>query len=493
MREREAKLIVSDSFALPDLSDSITGAVLGETVEWVADDVYHDTADLRLARWGCTIRHRDGEGWTVKIPKPADGLVLDRIEVGFGGDRDAPPTRALNLVGSLTRGADVGEVAHLRTRRIRRDVMLPDGTRVGELTDDVVRGAARDGGESSFREIEVELAEHADDRWWSEIVQQLGDARSAEERPVPKAVRVLGTAALEPPDVVVPALGPKPTAHAVIQAAFASSVAQLLLQLPGARLGTDPEGVHQARVAARRMNSDLKTFRPLLDADWAGHLRGELRWMIDALGAVRDCDVLGTKLREVAARHPEIDPEAAERVLHEVDLQRRASRRRLLRCLGDDRATRLFDELVAAAACPSTRRRAERPARKVMPKLVRKHWNRLERAIDALQRPPTPSELHAVRILAKRLRYATEAVAPAAGKPARKFAKKAARIQDALGELNDAAVAREWLTATADQLDGAAGFAAGQMAQTLVAEAHTNEQVWRSAHLSMSRHTAWFL
>lgn len=493
MREREAKLIVNDSFELPDLSDSIAGAVLGEVVEWVADDVYHDTADLRLARWGCTVRHRDGEGWTVKIPKPSAGLVLDRIEVGFRGDRDMPPTRALNLVGSLTRGAEVGEVAQLHTRRLRRVVTLPDGERVAELTDDVVRGTSRDGGESRFREIEVELAEDADDRWLSEILERLGDAGSVTERPVPKAVRVLGTAAMEPPDVVVTALPAKPTAREVIQAALAASVSQLLLQLPGARLGTDPEGVHQARVAARRMNSDLKTFKPLLDGEWAGHLRGELRWMIDALGAVRDCDVLGTKLRGVAARHPEIDPDAAGRVLHQVDLQRRASRRRLLRCLGDDRATRLFDDLVAAAASPSTRRRAERPARQVMPKLVRKHWNRLERAIDALDRDPTPSELHAVRILAKRLRYATEAVAPAAGKPARKFAKKASRIQDALGELNDAAVAREWLMAAAAQLDGSAGFAAGQLAQTLVSEADTNDQAWRSAHLSMTRHTAWFL
>jgi CHAD domain-containing protein len=393
----------------------------------------------------------------------------------------------------LTRGADVGEVAHLRTRRTRRDVTLPDGPRVGELTDDVVWGRARDGGESRFREIEVEVAEDADDRWWSEILERLGDARPVAERPIPKAVRVLGPAAMEPPDVVVPALRPKPTAHEVIQAALASSVAQLLSQLPGARLGTDPEGVHQARVAARRMNSDLKTFKPLLAGDWAGHLRGELRWMIDALGAVRDCDVLAMKLGEVAARHPEIDPAAAERVLHQVDLQRRASRRRLLRCLGDDRAVRLFDELVAVAASPTTRRRAERPAYKVMPKLVRKHWNRLERAIDALDRHPTPAELHAVRILAKRLRYATEAVAPAAGKPARKFAKQAARIQDALGDLNDASVAREWLTATAGHLDGPAGFAAGQLAQTLVAEAHTNDQAWRSAHRSMTRHTAWFI
>ena len=103
-----------------------------------------------------------------------------------------------------------------------------------------------------------------------------------------------------------------------------------------------------------------------------------------------------------------------------------------------------------------------------------------------------PAELHAVRILAKRLRYATEAVAPAVGKPARKFAKDAARIQDALGELNDAAVAGTSLTAIAERLDGPAAFAAGQMTELLVIEAQTNDRLWRSAHKSMTRRTAWF-
>ena len=78
------------------------------------------------------------------------------------------------------------------------------------------------------------------------------------------------------------------------------------------------------------------------------------------------------------------------------------------------------------------------------------------------------------------------------GKQARKFAKDAARIQDALGELNDAAVARASLTAIAERLDGPAAFAAGQMTQQLVIEAHTQDKRWRAAHKSMTQRTAWF-
>ncbi len=363
---------------------------------------------------------------------------------------------------------------------------------VAELADDAVRGSRPDGGEVMFREIEVELARDAGGGVLDEVVERLTAAKRVAERPIPKVVRVLGPAAMESPDVDVAPLPSKPTARQVIQSAFASSVARLLLQLPAARLGTDPEGVHQARVASRRMRSDLKTFEPLLVAEWSAGLGAELEWLIDELGAVRDSDILGVKLRDVIARHPEIDRDAARRVLHQVRLKRRRGRRLLLRHLGAERAMQLFDHLVTAAAEPATVSRADRPARDVMPKLVRKRWKRLDRAIDGLGRHPTPTELHAVRILAKRLRYATEAVAPAAGKQARKFAKDAARIQDALGELNDASVAGTWLTAVAERLDGPAAFAAGQMTQQLAIEARTHDRRWRAVHKSMAKRTAWF-
>lgn len=492
MREREVKMVVPGSFELPDLDGTIAGTTLDEIEEPLIEDTYFDTPDLRLARWGCTLRHRSGEGWTVKIPRPSKGVVLDREEVGFSGDRGVPPVRAVALVSSLTRGVAVEEVARVRTLRQVRRWLTDDGAVVAELADDDVRGTTPDGEHMAFREIEVELAPDADGRLLDAVVERLTAAKRSAEPPIPKLVRVLGPAATEPPDVEVTPLPAKPTARQVIQSAFSSSVARLLLQLPAARLGTDPEGVHQARVATRRMRSDLKTFEPLLDSEWSTGLATELGRLIDDLGAVRDADILGAKLRDVLARHPEIDHDAARRVQHQVRLKRRRDRRRLLRHLGDDRAMVLFDHLVVASADPPTVSRADRPARDVVPKLVRKRWKRLDRAISRLDRHPAPGELHAVRILAKRVRYATEAVAPAAGKQAKRFAKDAAAIQDALGELNDAAVVGAWLTEVAERLDGPAAFAAGQMTQQLVVETRTHDKRWRAAHQSMAKRTAWF-
>src|SRR5439155_1633439 len=88
------------------------------------------------------------------------------------------------------------------------------------------------------------------------------------------------------------AAGPPPSAGDVIRNALAASVARLIAHDPGVRLGDDPEDVHQARVATRRLRSDLRTFHSLLDADWTQALRQDLKSIGRDLGAVRDTEVL---------------------------------------------------------------------------------------------------------------------------------------------------------------------------------------------------------
>ena len=66
----------------------------------------------------------------------------------------------------------------------------------------------------------------------------------------------------------------------------------------GVRLGEDPEAVHQARVATRRLRSDLRTFRqPARSRSGPPICATELGWLGAELGKVRDLDVLGERLR----------------------------------------------------------------------------------------------------------------------------------------------------------------------------------------------------
>ena len=81
MLERELKLNVPADFRLPDLSCGDLDAIAG--ARRYLDAVYFDTADLRLARWGCSLRHRTDEGWTVKLPPADDRDLQQRREVRF--------------------------------------------------------------------------------------------------------------------------------------------------------------------------------------------------------------------------------------------------------------------------------------------------------------------------------------------------------------------------------------------------------------------------
>ncbi len=72
MIEREVKLGAGPAFHLPSLEGAIEGSVVGQPEVLRLETVYHDTPDLRLARWGVSLRHRAGEGWTLKLA-PAAG------------------------------------------------------------------------------------------------------------------------------------------------------------------------------------------------------------------------------------------------------------------------------------------------------------------------------------------------------------------------------------------------------------------------------------
>ena len=302
---------------------------------------------------------------------------------------------------------------------------------------------------------------------------------------------MLGPAATAPPDVVVPPLPADPTAADVITAAVAGSVRRLLVRLPQVHLDLDPEGVHQARVATRRLRSDLRTFGSLLDPGPVAELRAELAWLGGELGRVRDADVLGQQLRARMAAHPEIDEADTAEVFRLLDRERRAALKALTADLVGPRAMSLLDRLVAAAAAPPLVDGAGGPAAELLPPLVAKSWRRLRRQVRHLGDTPADEALHETRILAKRVRYAAEAVAPAAPQAAARFARHAAAIQEELGDQHDAVVAAQWLEERAGALRGRSAFAAGRLAQAFTSDAASGAHGWQRHYDKLAGHTGW--
>jgi CHAD domain-containing protein len=284
--------------------------------------------------------------------------------------------------------------------------------------------------------------------------------------------------------VAVPELPDSPTARQVLRIAIAKPSRQLIVDLPAIRAGVDPRAVHRARVATRRIRSHLKVFGPMFDRDWAKGLRADLRRFGGALGEVRDLDVLLATLADLTVTEPAVvEADANLLITHFVRI-RAEHRQGLLAALDHDQTTRTLDDLVAAAADPRTRPIANRPARDVFPRIIRRPWRRLQNAVGALDPHPAAEELHAVRILAKRCRYTAEAVRPVAGGDAKRFARAMADIQSCLGAVNDAVTIDARLRSAAEA-DPAVGFIAGQISGILAdrAEARRDDfwPLWERA------------
>jgi CHAD domain-containing protein len=239
----------------------------------------------------------------------------------------------------------------------------------------------------------------------------------------------------------------------------------------GVRMGDDPEAVHQARVATRRLRSDLRTFRELVDPEWNTALRDELQWLGGELGTVRDGDVLVERLHEHAGRLPDTEHLAVERVIARRTAERDDAHRELLDAYRSARYVELLDRLVEAARAPMFTEAATAPAEGSLPEVVRGPWRHLRTAVDALGEHPPDEALHDVRKRAKRCRYAAEAVAPVVGKRARDFAKAVAGVQEVLGEHQDAVVARKWLGKAAADASATEAYAAGMLAGVELASA----------------------
>jgi CHAD domain-containing protein len=264
----------------------------------------------------------------------------------------------------------------------------------------------------------------------------------------------------------------------VIRDAIDASVQRLLVADPIARVGADPEGVHQARVATRRLRCDLRTFAPLLDPLWVTSLRDELRWLGGELGVTREAEVL---LGHLAGRARALPPEIERDVqpLLEAALgDREAAQARVATVFHSARYLDLVDRLVQAAMAPRLQPSALSANERDFTRLARRPWKRLARAYARLGPEPSDEALHALRIRAKRARYAIEAIADAVGgERPHEFAAALTDIQTVLGDHQDAVVAQAWLRARvgpasrAPAVAAPAIYGAGMLAGLLRADA----------------------
>lgn len=488
--EREFKFEARRGAPLPDLRPLVGGTF--RHPRQVLHTAYFDSADGRLRSRGLTLRHRTSQGdalgtWTLKTPVDS-GESLVRDELSWLGDRGEVPQEAQRILRGVLRREPLRQLLELETVRERLTLRDDQDADVAELDDDLVTvsGGPRDG--LRFRQVELELQRES---WPSRSVVKSLEAAGFAGGSTSKLALAMPPPARLPGDRT---LTRKSTLADLVRARLGEGFDRLLdhdWRLRVAAPTFDPRDIHRARVATRRLRSDLKSLSDVLDPIWVRHVRNDLKWLGSALGEVRDVDVLRKDLKGL--------PSELERTLVE---QRDAAARRLALVLDDARYLDLLDRLHAASdrvpIAGDAAALANEKAAEAMPLIVGANWRKLSRQVRKAGRHPSPGRLHRIRIKAKEVRYSSEFALPFVDGPARRLAKAAHKLQDQLGEHHDAVAAGDWLRALAyedngTRLPGAVAFQAGGLAADTRRRQEEVEDSWRRTwkNLRKPRRTGW--
>lgn len=464
-REIELKFLIP-----PEAAETILAALDGEGAVRQLEATYYDTADHALRRAGFGLRVRDGEGDRKQTLKSASaGGVFSRGEweetiAGPGPDLDV---LARTPVGKMLAGAALAPVFSAKVERVIRLVQVGE-TRIEAALD---RGALQAGDRhASVCELELELKAGRPEALF-DLARTLARQVPLRLSLISKAERGYGLAvgdARPAPRRRPAALDRKATVGEALQSIGQANLAQLCAALEALRDRPDPEGVHRARVAARRLRAMLKTFEPLAQDDAARALDAELDWLGGELDAARDLDVFIDEVWEGRAKGAVFEGrDAFERGLNAA---RAGAYLRMEAALESPRAR---DVLLNAAAWletgawtrdPDLASRRDEPAKAFAAEALAHRSRRVRKAAKPFDELDAHGR-HKLRLKGKVLRYALEDLAtlfPEHPHRAERLLDAAKAVQDTLGALNDRAVRRR-LVDTAAQGDLTLALNAGRV------------------------------
>lgn len=231
----------------------------------------------------------------------------------------------------------------------------------------------------------------------------------------------------------------------------------------------DPDGIHDMRVASRRLRMALDVYRPYLPKKARKALRNAVKRITRLLGNRRELDVMVAMLREHRNETRSLWQRFMDHAIEVLDKRRDGEAEFCQEAAaladGDTFAAAVawvLDGVDAAGCCLNDLARKEIIAARENARLARKRW----------RKSSAPEDLHQVRIELKHLRYACEFHGERYGEPMAAYIKQVKEAQSVLGEWNDCRLLEDMVVA----LGNAAGYTLAQGAP-LVAEAYGNRAV----------------
>ena len=464
------------------------------------ESVYFDNEDhdLAAANFGLRVRRAGARRiQTVKGERSASGGLFERseFEIRIVGDEPdlawiSDPELRARLI-EIVDGKPLVAVFRTEFRRTRR--VLRKGESEWTLDVDLGRIAAGDRS-SSIHEVELELRAGDPARLFefALLLQERFDLRPAARSKAERGYALArGEGAAAQPSRRV-RLDPEATLADALTAILSHCVAHFTANADCAREGGDPEGVHQMRVGVRRARAALALFEPLLTADRLRFFRSELRWLARELGAARDLDVFTRGLlAEIEA--PRTWYAALERLRSEAVALRAECYEGVRTCIDSRRYARLVLELGEWISARGWQEHASvddslhwlEPARGFAEAELERRHRKIGRLADRIDE--SDSARHALRIELKKLRYASEFLRDLyRGRGSKRFVRRIARVQSALGHVNDVATAERILATLLGRLgaertrehDRAAGFIEGWAAQVAASALRETANAW---------------
>ncbi len=474
---------------------------------------YFDTPSLTLQRHGMALRVRDnGEGQVQTLKTPLGGVTprSGRVAANENGlqhkrefeaalEGDVPNLDLIEdeeLQAFFASEAVAGELTPIFTTEFARQA-IPLTLADSHIELALDQGHICSGALSlPLCEAELELLSGPPARLYelAMLLHRETPFRLEQESKAARGYHLYADTKAHPQKARKPSLSREMSVADAFEHLARGCVAQMRANEEPALDGQDPEGLHQMRVAVRRLRALLKVFRPAFAAEPHTYLKEDLRWLQKELGAARDWDVFQIKTLPPLRRSlPDADDlqglsEASEAFRREAYQRARAA-------ILSQRYTGLLLHLSlwlsegGWQAGGEAREVGEGPvvpfAQSVLNRRLKK-FRKLGRRYETLSEP----DLHRLRIRGKEVRYAAEFFASLfSAKAAKPYLKRLEAIQDCLGDFNDAATGRGLVAALESRIaaDGegrtagtahAAGIVLGWQAAQMVRGLDSFDSAW---------------
>lgn len=428
------------------------GQVLGPAASTLVA-AYYDSEELKLHQQGFSLRVRDEGGRQVQTLKSEDGgnpdiLTRDEWEdviTGHTPDLSAPQSGP-----RLTEVVSAGELRPLfRTivRRTKFELEPRPSTRVEVALDEGEIRSASDDSSEAICEIELEL-KSGDPAAVYDLGLRLLDAAALRIETRSKAARgyrLISAHGTPEPAVYAPRvpLDGSMTVESAFQSIGRSCIAHLLCNEPAVLAGTD-EGIHQMRVAGRRLRAALSALKPMIPMEQYAWVLEELKWLAGMLGPARNWDVFAANLLQPVVQALPVESEL-QRLAQVAEQRRRVAYELVEEAIRSQRYTATMLQL---GQWLEARRWRDQPASEqaallfapigeVAPGLIERSWRRTRKRSRHFNQL-TQEQRHRLRIALKRLRYTIEFLADLFDHRAIKALQKQLKpLQEDLGHLND--------------------------------------------------------